>query len=289
MDLGGTQMRAAWVASENAIGPILRRPTNANRPAEDCLTDILQLIRDVIDQTKSQGQTVTGVAVGAPAPTDHEGRLIHSGNLPTMGEFPLQRRLAEALDLAVSVHSDADCFAMGEASRNGHVESFCGITLGTGLGVGIVIDGRIYRGTHGTAGEVWKSPWGDGTIENILSGPAIETMYRERTDQTVDGAEITKRATEDDATARDVYEIFGLALGGALAWIINLIDPAAVALGGGVASAFALFENPMRKQLKRHVVVSPPPEIYPSENSDTATLWGAVCLHTILFPESPKT
>jgi glucokinase len=288
MDLGGTQMRVAWIASDDTFGPILRRPTDAKRPAEACFADQLRLIQDAVDHARSQNFDVVGVAVGAPTPTDNEGRLTPSDNLPTMGGFALGRRLAEALRLNVSVHSDANCFAMGESRGSGHVDSFCGVTLGTGLGVGMVIDGRLYRGSHGTAGEVWKSPWAGGTVEDSLSGPAVETLYLQRTGRSTTGAEIAERARKGDPIAREVYEAFGEALGNALAWIINLIDPSALALGGSVAGAWELFEPTMRKQLETHVVVFPLPPIYPSEDSDGATLRGAVYLHKTMFPETKE-
>jgi predicted NBD/HSP70 family sugar kinase len=190
------------------------------------------------------------VGIAVPTTLDADDTLEPCFNLPTLGRFPLRRVAAEKLDREVRLENDANCYALGEwlfgAGRGARL--LAGITLGTGIGVGLIRDGTILSGAHGRAGEIWRSPVhlnpadeAAGCLEDIASGMGLQKAYRARTGGWTDGERIAALARRGDAAASEVFAVFGRVLGSAIRWIVDLVDPDRIVLGGSVAGSMDLF------------------------------------------------
>lgn len=245
IDLGGTWIRAGLVRESTGLVANVKRLTRTNRSAECILADIVSLSLEVRDQSPAE---IAGVGIGVPTTFSAEGVLDPCPNLPSMGGFPLKRRLVEALRLPLFLENDAKCFTLGEwhFRRHADLRLLAGLTLGTSVGLGIVMEGKAYRGATGQSGEIWRSPVSirplGGTNENldsILSGKALEDTFARATGSRVPGEEIFERAERGDGAALATFKEYGVCLGRAMCWISDLIDPDLIVLGGAIANAFA--------------------------------------------------
>ena len=243
VDFGGTKIRAGLVdGSGRLAAPAETIATAAAAPAETIFSNLVGLVRRTIDRAGARRPAAIGV--GATGPLDiGQGVILECNNLPTMHGFPLRERLEEAFCLPVRVDNDANALILGEAlygAGRGY-RSVLGFTLGTGIGAARVEEERIVRGATGSAGEIWLSPYRDGILEDFVSGNALRRRYSLRGGDSVDGAEIARRAAAREPAACRVWEEFTEALAFALAWTVNLVDPDAVLLGGSVMRSASLF------------------------------------------------
>ena len=251
IDLGGTKICGVALDAETGlVSDPMERPTQRERPAGEIIDAIVATIRDLaVDQAAVIG-------VGLPTALDESGKLVDCPNLPTMTGARLPAALEGHLGLPVVTENDANCFAYGEwrwGAASG-TSVCCGITLGTGFGLGIVIDGCLYRGGHRNAGEIWCAPLPEGrTVEDAVSGDGVVARYQERTGRVIEPAAIAQRARDGESDAVGVWGEYGEALGFALCYTANLLDPEIVVVGGTMAAARDLFDRSMKEVLKRHV------------------------------------
>lgn len=254
-DVGGTWIRMAAVGRDGALGEVLKTPTHRQRPPEEIVEDIASMISEV-EPGGEHG--ISAVGIGVPTTIDRSGRLDPCPNLPTMGSYPLKDVLTRRLGKPVFLDNDARCFALGEWKRGAGsgARVLVGVTLGTGIGLGIVVGGRVLRGACGRAGEVWRSPAGlEGhdtnfrNVESFASGTALQEMYERECGARLSGEKIASRASLGDKAARAAFERFGTALGKLLLWLADVLDPDCVVLGGAVAESFAHFSGALRRTL----------------------------------------
>jgi glucokinase len=178
--------------------------------------------------------------------------------------------------------NDANALLLGEGiwgAGKGH-KTILGFTLGTGLGCAIVVDKKLFTGTNGMAGEIWPSPYENGTIEDIVSGRGVSATYNRLTDQLKSSKDIAILAREGDINALETWNIFGTALGTALAWGINIIDPGIVILGGSIANSIDLFYDQMNNSLRKYICPVPAEKtkVVKAELGDNAGFIGAAAL-----------
>jgi len=277
VDLGGTWMRAAMVSSDGTCTAIARMRTDRHRPGEAILNDLLKIIDDARRQVPGMTDNIEAVVLGIPTTLDEDGGLALSDNLPTLSGFPLVRHLEHVFHIPVAVFNDANCFTVGEwwQGVGKGTRNFCGITLGTGIGAGLVINGNPYNGSHGCAGEIWNSPWITGRVEQYACGQAVESEYERRSGQRLNGTQIAGLAEHGDSTAMNVYSDFGTSLGQVLAFIINVIDPEAVAVGGAVAESFKFFCGTLRKTIAANTTSGANVRVEQSRLGEKAALIGA--------------
>ncbi|MBF0157745.1 MAG: ROK family protein [Magnetococcales bacterium] len=258
IDLGGTKIEAAILDGNGRIRVRRRVPT----PQGDygaTVRAVADLVRTVESElTGREGETgaergALPVGVGIPGTISPATGLVKNANSVYMIGHPLDRDLAEALGRPVRLANDADCFTLSEATdgaaQGGRV--VFGVILGTGVGGGIVIDGRLVNGPNAITGE-WghnplPSPWGEevpgpncycgrsGCIETFCSGPGITRSYGERTGLTLSVEEIVRRAETGEETAQETLRRHTDRLARSLATVINILDPHVVVLGGGVS------------------------------------------------------
>lgn len=279
MDFGGTWIRAAVISSDGVCDPVVRRPTRRERPAAAILDDLAGVVEEALG-AGAGGVTVAGLAAGVATAVSDAGEFLFPGNFPTLADVPVKRELEERLNLPVFFRNDADCFAAGEWWRGAGrgTRNFCGITAGTGLGLGLILDGRLHRGSHGCAGEIWKTPLNGECMEDQACGAFIEAEFARHSGRECAGAEIHRLALANDPAALAAYAAFGRNLGQIAAFLINTLDPDRIAVGGAVAQAFPLFSGPLEETVRDWALGLAPVPVVPAELGDQAALLGAARL-----------
>lgn len=267
VDLGGTNVRAGKVRDGRIEKSVSRRITGS-ASEQVVLDEIFETIDGVI------GADVAGVGFCVPSVVDVPKGIVYAvENIPSWKEVRLREALERRYGVPAWVNNDANAFAVGELhfGRGRGVRNLVGLIVGTGLGAGIVVDGRLYSGTNCGAGEIGTIPYRDRTIEQYCSG-----VYLKR-ESGLDGQELFERARAGDAAAIALFESLGAALGDALLIILYAYDPEMIVLGGSVSQAYSFFEKPMRDRLGSfawpHVVEKL--QIVRSEMKDVAILGAA--------------
>lgn len=247
IDLGGTKTRVgAVLASEPGRVVLSASAPTVREDPDEGIKSIASLLREIVsDVSKSTGgrnAELLGVGVGAPGPLDiKERRLLALPNLPKWRGFGIASALERELGVRVTLENDANAAAVGERmfGVGKEFEDFVYVTLGTGIGGALILNGELYRGHWGGAGEIGHvqvDPDGPlcgcgrrGCVEALAAGPAIEKAYGRP------ATEVFALAASGDVKARDVLETAGRALGRGLALVFTVLDPQAVVFGGGMA------------------------------------------------------
>jgi glucokinase len=283
VDLGGTNIRMALVG---VGGTILRRhrfPTQADRGWKDVVLRTAQCIQELLAHGR-QGP-FAGVGIGAPGAVLYkEGVVIESPNLPDWHYVPLRRLLQERLSCPVMVENDADAIALGEggygAARG--IRNYLVITLGTGVGGGLVLDGKLWRGPHASAAEVGHFPvepmgypcgcGSRGCLETVASATAIVRMAIEAMESgrdteihrlsggsidNVDAEMVSRAARQGDEVAQSIFNSVAVALGMVLAGIVNLLHLEAIIIGGGVSASWDCFGEKLQKEMQKRLFPGP--------------------------------
>ena len=259
IDLGGTKIEIVALGGPGGgERELLRRRTPT--PRADYAGTIETIARLVGEAEAALGAAGT-VGIGIPGSISPTTGLIRNGNSTWLNDKPLKADLEARLGREVRLANDANCFALSEATDGAAAgaQSVFGVILGTGVGGGIVIEGRIVTGANAIAGEWGHVPLpgrgeADGPgrrcwcgradcIETYLCGPALEREYAAAAGETVPATEIARRAAGGEAKARDVLRRYEERLARALAMIINIVDPAIIVLGGGLSNIEALFAD----------------------------------------------
>ncbi|OQX60409.1 ROK family protein [candidate division KSB1 bacterium] len=284
VDVGGTKTSAAAISDDGTIvGNILRIPTLAERPRQEVEARLFQVIEKTLRSDSITAEQILGIGVGTPGPLDLDsGTILDPWNLPTLHYYPLKQRLEQQFGLPVFVDNDANCFALGEAyfGQAKNMSVSIGITLGTGLGCGIVIDGKIFQGATGTAAEIWITPYLDGNFEDILSGRGLVKLYQQITGQKKTAPEIEQAAQQGEKKALEVWQQFGYHLGILLAYLINCIDPEVIVIGGSISKAFELFKGKMRETVMQNICPKPREnlKVFCTQLGEKANIFGAARL-----------
>ncbi len=262
VDVGGTKVLAGVVDDRGRVTGTARRTTPGRRVdarmVEDALTDAVLEV--------AAGRPLAGVGVAAAGFMDAEGeRVRFAPHLPWLDE-PVRSRLAERWQTPVRLENDATAAAYGEwvlgAGRG--MSDMVMVTLGTGLGGGIIMGGRLHRGHNGMAGEFGHMtvvPDGlecacgsRGCWEQYCSGRALERYARARNPELVNGPMVTEAAASGDLEARAAFAELGHWLGIGLANVVAAFDPECVVVGGGVSEAGDRLLEPARHALQRSLV-----------------------------------
>ena len=274
IDLGGTTLTAGVILHSK----ILRDktvPTLGNRPAEEICGTLCGLIKDV-----SSGYSIAGIGIGVPNPAGPESdRLIMVENIPALEGFALKSGIRKRFEVPVILENDANCMALGEyidGALRGCRSGVC-ITLGTGLGCGIIIDGTIYRGSGNCAGEIWNIPFGVKTVlEDTISLKKIAALTETVTGNTVEPETLLNRHRDGLPDAVEIFDRYGEAVGQVM--VLSFLDPEKIALGGGISKAFGAFKNGMSRIVEKTWGKQAADKIVPAELSYRTALLGAALL-----------
>lgn len=240
IDLGGTNIRLGKVRGDSLEEHHSRR-ISSQAEEEQVLEEVFQAIDTVMDDT------IAAIGCGVPSVVDVDTGIVHAvENIPSWKKVPLKARLEERYGLPVLVNNDANAFALGELhfGQGRGVSNMVGMTLGTGLGTGVIIEGRLYCGSNCGAGEIGSIPYRDGAIETYCSGQFFERETGES------GKAMFERARRGDEEALQVFEAYGYELGHAVMTVLYAYDPDLVVFGGSVSQGFSFFEPGLRRRLQ---------------------------------------
>lgn len=248
IDLGGTNVRAALLEGD-ALSEIHSLPVNKTNGREG----VLEQIGTLVEQFE-KGK-IEGIGVGVPSYVDiDQGIVYDTVNLPGWDEVPLKAIIENKFHVPVSVNNDANCFALGEKyyGKGKPYTSLVGITLGTGVGAGIIINGKLYTGQNCGAGEIGALPYRNRDYE-FYAGGSFFTEFHQTT-----AREAFKKAEQGDTKALEIFSAYGHHLGELIKLVLLAYDPEAIILGGSIANAWKYFNESMTISLhqflfKQHI------------------------------------
>jgi len=297
VDLGGTNLRAAKI---DRSGQVLARAKIATPSGTRDPGVIATAIVNTIRQCGGDERIIEKAAVVVPGSVNLTGeKVIKAPHLPCLNGFELKKTLESELGGTVILENDANAAAVGEGwvgAAQGCLSIVC-LTLGTGVGGGIIVDGKLWRGADGSAGEIGHTtvePTSDikcdcgntGCLELFTSATGIIRMAKAGLtqhsasilrDQELTGKSVYEAAVKGDELAAKIFTTVGSYLGIAVANLMNLLNPEAVVIGGGVANAWPLFHSPMQEEVQRRVF-SNPARIVAAACGDDAGVLGAARL-----------
>lgn len=264
VDLGGTNVRVALI---NHTGEIIREQeqlTEASKGPEYVIAKIVSMIQEMKGNDK-----VSTVGIGAPGPLDsRKGIILSPPNLPGWDQIPIVHMIEKQLGIKVTLDNDANAAALAEArmGAGAGAHSVYYITVSTGIGGGFVINGNLFGGAQGYAGEIGNmiimpggkksSTLNHGAIETLASGTAITREGKERLGHINHAQEVFELAAEGNAVAQEIIEetIHYLAIG--IANLVHSINPEIFVLGGGVMKSRDQILTPLRKEVDKLVYPS---------------------------------
>jgi len=308
IDLGGTNVRLALVSLQ---GKILSRWERATASMPDQAALVSTLAADITtagQAARDRGLEIKGAGIGVPGRVlPREGRVAFSPNIPALNDCRLVERLQPRLAWPVFLENDANLFALGEhwlGAGVGH-DQMLGITLGTGVGGGLILNGRLWAGAEGTSGEIGhmtvdpegrKCHCGNrGCLETMASGFWTVTWVKEQLAQkapswlgelyaadpdAIQGETLVVAALQADPLARRAFDRVGRSLGQAIASVVHLLGLSRVVIGGRFARAWEVFQSPLEEELHRRLTLFPPEavSVCPAQLEDDAGLVGAARL-----------
>lgn len=269
VDIGATKIHMGLVEEGNVVRQLLY-PTPANASKEEIIEALQQGIEELIDSP------VAGIGIGVAGLVDEEKGIVYDvQNIPSWQEVALKEHLENTFRVAVSISNDANTFVLGEKmyGKGQKFKNLLGITLGTGLGAGIVIHHQLYSGLYSSAGELGGLPYLDGTVEDYCSGKFFLQKCG------VEGSQLLARAKAGDAQALGMYKQYGAHLGNLINTVLFAYAPEAIFLGGSISKCFPFFKESLFarieafpfKRVSRQLLLQP-------SNMDNAAILGAAAL-----------
>lgn len=240
---GGKYLHAARIEN-GSIAKSVHKEINNRDFEEAILNEIINSIQAVFNKT------AVGIGVGVPSLVDvKEGIVYKPTNIPSWNKVHLKDILEERFSIPTFVNNDANCFALGEKYFGvaKDFDNIAGITIGTGMGVGIIIDGKLYSGKNAGAGEFCSVPYKDHDYEYYCSTKYFEEKYGIKSNV------LFNRALKKDKIALAVYEMFGVDLGNAIKTIMYALDPDAVVVGGRIVDAYDFYKDSMMKTIRTFI------------------------------------
>jgi glucokinase len=299
-DLGGTHLRAATVDRKGNIRFRFKQNTPQATDANAIVDAVVAAVRE--SQQQNGGEEISAVSLVVPGTVNvQEGAVVKAPNLPCLNGFHLAEALTERLDLPAIVENDANAAAVGEMWQGAAVgcNTIICVTLGTGVGGGIILNGKLWRGVDGAAAEIGHmcvDPFGGvactcgsrGCLEVFASATAIVRMTREASprypDSVLQGKDdltaetIFAAGQRGDELALEIFRRMGVYLGIGLANLINILNPEMIVIGGGVVNGWDLFEKHMHQQVEERAFPLLRVKIVRAKCGDDAGLLGAARL-----------
>ena len=255
IDFGGTKIEAAALDDRGGYLTRVRVPNPGDYESA------IAVVGALIAQTENKAGSIGTIGIGTPGSINPTTGRMRNSNSTYLNGRAVSEDLQRALAREIRMANDANCMALSEAVDGAAVgaRSAFGVIIGTGVGGGLVIDGRIVDGANGVGGEwghvplPWKSAaefpgprcWcgKNGCLETMVSGPGLQRGYEKRTRSLRDAAAVVQAARQGDADARATLEAYIDQLGRALAMIVNVVDPEVFVFGGGMSNVDELYEH----------------------------------------------
>jgi len=267
IDLGGTKIKAGVEAN----GTIIHQK-KAFLKEKDCFSSTIDQVFNLIAPLAQHD--VKGIGIGVPSVVDvGQGIVYNVTNIPSWKKVDLKGILEKEFNLPVYVNNDVNCFSLGEYKfgKAKGFDSIVGMSIGTGLGSGIIIKNKLYIGNNCGAGEIGLLPYKDNNIEYYCSGNFFESFHG------TTALAAYKAALTGDADALRQWEEFGYHFGSAIQVVLYAYDPKTIVIGGSVSKAFDFFKASMYKSMEAFIY----PEsinrlkLFISENENIALLGAA--------------
>jgi glucokinase len=276
VDLGGTNLRIAAVSESGEIVDVISTATDVKRGRDVVISEMTEAIQTLAGRLKAQ--TLTGVGIGVPGIIDMAtGMLRKSPNLPGWEDYPVREEIERRLGSRVILENDANAAALGELwmGAGKGAQDLCMFTLGTGVGGGIVLNGQIWHGMTGMAGELGHTPadpngrpcgcGSRGCVEQYASATAVKRMAMEavesgkapelaaalKRDSELSSKIVFELARAGDRPAQKIFDVVGESLGISIAAAINTLNLPIYVVGGGVSAAWDAFSPKMFETVKQ--------------------------------------
>ncbi len=268
IDLGGTKIECALIESADNLNVIHRQriATEGHLGYDHIVGNIVRLIRMVEEST---GEKPTRIGIGTPGAIEPSTELMKNCNSTALNGRPLKNDLEKILGIPIAMANDANCFALAEANfgvvkeKMPEAEVVFGVIMGTGVGGGIVVNGKVLNGRHGIGGE-WGHNFLDdsggpcycgrsGCVETVFSGPFLQKYYKSLSGKDLTMKEIAENhaAGNDEAASKTIHRLVHF-FGKAIAPIINVLDPDVIVIGGGVGNIDLIYTEG-REEIKKYL------------------------------------
>ncbi len=306
VDVGGTNVKVALVDKSGSIVYSDTVPTRAEMGYEYTISNIITAIRNLMKESKTNKDMIDGIGFGFPGQIDCDNGIVRlAPNIPGWVNIPIADIVSKEFEIPVKVDNDVRCAALAElnyGAGKGANNLIC-ITVGTGIGSGLIVNGKLVRGASNAAGEIGHIKLqmeggpicgcGDtGCLEAFASGPAIvamaeeyirggkSTKYRELANPDITPYIVAEAAKQGDVVAKKIFEIIGNYIGIGLSSVVNLLNPEKIVIGGGVADAGDLLFIPIKETLKKRTmpIQGSAVEVVHAELGNTAGVIGASLL-----------
>ena len=239
VDIGGTNFNIGLV-NKSVIVEESVSPVDIAATKDETLDKLLVSIDSIISKD------VEGIGVGVPAIVNPQTGVVYDvQNIPAWKEIQLRKILEDRYNLPIFINNDANCFAYGEKiyGRGKDYQNFVGLTIGTGIGMGVVINNSLYNGVLCGAGEIGMVNYQDSIIENYASSFFFTNTYDKS------AKELSEMATKGIPMALESFDEFGIHLGEAVKNILYMYAPEAIILGGSISKAYPFFEKSLEQSI----------------------------------------
>lgn len=306
IDVGGTNVKIALVNDKGSIIYSNSIPTRAEMGYEYTINNMKEAIKDLLKETKSKEKDIEGMGFGFPGQIDCQKGIVRlAPNIPGWVDVPIAEIMEKEFGIKTRVDNDVRCAALGELNFGAGkgCENLICITVGTGIGSGLIVNGKLVRGASNAAGEIGHIKLdmnggplcgcGDrGCLEAFASGPSIvamaeeyikggkSTKYRELANPDITPYIVSEAAKLGDPVARRIFTIVGEYIGIGLASVVNLLNPEKIIIGGGVAAAGDILMNPIKETLVKRAmaIAGSTVQVAPAQLGNTAGVIGASLL-----------
>ena len=307
VDIGGTNIKIALVDFDGKIIYSNTTPTRAEMGYEAGVNNIKQAIKELMQETGADNKSIEAIGFGLPGQIDYKAGIVKNlPNIPGWVNIPLAKIIEDEFSIPTRLDNDVRCAALGELNFGAgkDCQNLICITVGTGIGSGIVLNGKLVRGASNAAGEIGHIKMdmtggplcgcGDyGCFEAYASGPAIVTMAKEyisggksakykemATDGIITPYVVAQAALQGDAVSVQIFKQMGKIIGTGLSSVINLLNPEKIIIGGGVADAGDILLEPIRKTIldRAMPIQAAAVEVVPAQLANTAGVIGASLL-----------
>lgn len=239
IDIGGTKIKAGRVLGKDVVQSSLSK-VNPDDSEETSLSKLCKTIDEVMMDT------VEAIGIGVPAVVDPDSGVVYDvQNIPSWKKVPLKELVQKQFNVPVYLNNDANCFALGEKhfGKAKQYTNCVALSLGTGLGMGIIIDNKLYNGVLCGAGEVGMLPYKNGILEQYAGSFFFEEEYGES------AKVLYQKALDNNETALSAFRHYGVHLGEALKAILYLFAPESIILGGSISNAYPFFKASLQEAI----------------------------------------
>ncbi len=280
VDIGGTNIKIALVDINGSIVYSNTTPTRAEMGYEFTINNIKQAIVDLMRETKADKTTIESIGFGFPGQIDYKTGMVRIlPNIPGWINVPVAKIMEDEFQIPTRLDNDVRCAALGELNFGAGkgCENLICITVGTGIGSGLIINGKLVRGASNAAGEIGhiKMTTGEGPLcgcgdygcfEAYASGPSIVSMakeylsggksakYKEMATEELSPYVVAQAALQGDVVAKRIYTKMGELIGLGLTSVINLLNPEKIIIGGGVADAGDILFDPIIETIQKRAM-----------------------------------